>query len=73
VRTVGVDTPSVDAFAEDGLSAHHALVDSDMTWLEGLFLGEVEPGSYFMVALPMALTGCEAAPVRAVVRPVEGV
>lgn len=39
-----------------------------MTWIEGLGLDGVEPGSYFMVAAPMPLVGAEAAPVRAFLR-----
>ena len=40
-----------------------------MTWIEGLWLGEVEPGAYLLIALPMKLEGAEAAPVRAILKP----
>ena len=71
VLLVGVDTPSVDAFESEDLEAHHALVQRGMAWLEGLWLGGVENGIYELVAAPMALVGAEAAPVRALLRPLE--
>jgi len=33
--------------------------------LEGLDLSAVEPGNYFLIALPMKIGGAEGAPVRA--------
>lgn len=68
VATLGIDTPSVDVFSSTELEAHHALVRSGMTWIEGLHLAEVEAGRYLMVALPMPLRGTEAAPVRALLK-----
>jgi arylformamidase len=68
VRTLGIDTPSVDLFSSTELPAHHALIEREMTWIEGLLLDGVEAGSFLLVALPLPLEGCEAAPVRAVIR-----
>lgn len=69
VVTVGIDTPSVDAFdAADDAPAHGALLKAGMTWIEGLWLGGVTAGRYDMVALPIALVGVEAAPVRVILR-----
>jgi len=68
VRTLGIDTPSVDAFSSTDLAAHHALIEREMTWIEGLLLDGVETGSFLLIALPMPLEGCEAAPVRALIR-----
>ena len=68
VTTVGVDVPSVDPLSSKDLPAHWALVERGMTWIEDLWLGGVEPGSYFLVAAPMPLVGAEAAPVRAFLR-----
>lgn len=70
VVLVGIDTPSVDPFETEGLPAHFALLERGMTWIEGLWLGGVAPGRYELVALPIALAGADAAPVRAVLRPV---
>jgi arylformamidase len=69
VELVGIDTPSVDPFDSDALPAHRALLERGMTWIEGLWLGGVAPGRYELVALPMAIAGADAAPVRAVLRP----
>ena len=68
VRLVGVDTPSVDRFESEDLPAHRALLARGLTWIEGLWLGDVAPGRYQLVALPLALVGAEAAPVRAVLQ-----
>ncbi len=70
VELVGVDTPSVDVFSSKELPAHHALLERGMTWIEGLWLGSAEPGRYLMVALPILLEGAEAAPVRAILKPI---
>jgi len=72
VELVGVDTPSVDVFSSDELPAHHALLGRGMTWIEGLWLGNAEPGRYLLVALPILLVGAEAAPVRAILKPLRG-
>jgi arylformamidase len=72
VVLVGVDTPSVDVFNSEGLPAHHALLERDVTWIEGLWLADAEPGRYLLVALPILLEGAGAAPVRAVLRPLRG-
>ncbi len=66
VILVGIDTPSVDPFDSESFAAHHALAGHGMTWIEGLDLEAVRPGLYTLVALPLALAGTEAAPVRAV-------
>jgi arylformamidase len=69
VELVGVDTPSVDVFSSGDLPAHHALLARGITWIEGLWLGDAEPGRYLLVALPILLEGAEAAPVRAILKP----
>ncbi len=69
VVTVGIDTPSVDPFdvGEDA-PAHEALLAAGMTWIEGLWLDGVAAGRFDMVALPVALVGVEASPVRVILR-----
>lgn len=69
VVTLGIDTPSVDPFDAVELAAHRALLERDMTWLEGLWLGDAAPGLYLMFALPLRLVGLDAAPARVVLRP----
>jgi arylformamidase len=69
VNLIGVDTPSVDPFSSSELAAHHALLGLGVTWIEGLWLAEAAPGLYDLIALPLALTGTEAAPTRVLVLP----
>ncbi|MGE3182071.1 MAG: cyclase family protein [Phycisphaerae bacterium] len=68
VRTVGVDTPSVDLFNDKQLSAHARFLAHNIAILEGLVLREVPPGEYELIALPLKLVGFDASPVRAVLR-----
>jgi arylformamidase len=68
VRTVGIDTPSVDLFASQDLPAHKRILRHDMAILEGLVLSEVPPGLYELIALPLKLVGFDASPVRAILR-----
>jgi arylformamidase len=68
VRLVGIDTPSVDLFSSKDLPAHRRFLAHDMAILEGLVLGEVPEGAYELIALPLALSGFDASPVRAVLR-----
>ncbi len=63
---LGTDAPSVDAFKSDDFPAHHALLGSGVAILEGIRLGEVSPGDYELVCLPLKLAGLDGSPVRAV-------
>ena len=72
VVLVGIDTPSVDPFDDRKLLSHHALARHDMANLEGLVLEGVEPGRYLLIALPLALSGADASPVRAALGPDPG-
>jgi arylformamidase len=69
-RLVGIDTPSVDLFADKALVAHARFLAHDMAILEGLVLAHVPEGEYELIALPLRLTGFDASPVRAVLRTV---
>jgi arylformamidase len=71
VRLVGIDTPSVDLFESKDLPAHHVFLRHDMAILEGLVLTGVPEGMYELIALPLALEGFDASPVRAVLRTTE--
>jgi len=50
------------------MAAHHAIARADMRVLEGLVLDDVPPGRYELIALPLAIAGADAAPIRAVLR-----
>lgn len=68
VRTIGIDTPSVDPPSSEALEAHKVFLRLDMAILEGLVLNEVPEGRYELIALPLRLVGFDASPVRAVLR-----
>ncbi|TVQ32064.1 MAG: kynurenine formamidase [Phycisphaeraceae bacterium] len=70
VRTIGIDTPSVDLFESKDLPAHKTFLRLDMAILEGITLKGVPDGAYELIALPLKLVGFDASPVRAVLRPV---
>ena len=68
VRTVGIDTPSVDPADSKELPAHAAARRHGITILEGLVLLDVPAGDYELIALPLRLVGFDGSPVRAVLR-----
>jgi len=68
VLLVGTDAPSVDPETSKDLPAHNVLRRRGLSVLEGLVLDEVPFGDYELIALPLALAGLDASPVRAVLR-----
>jgi arylformamidase len=66
---VGLDSPSVDPFDSKDLPVHKALYARGIGNLENLALEGVPPGRYELIALPLRLSGRDASPVRAVLRP----
>ncbi len=66
VRLIGLDTPSVDPADSKELPAHQALYRTNCAVLEGLVLGGVPEGIYFLSALPLRIEAADASPVRAV-------
>jgi arylformamidase len=65
---VGLDGPSLDPQDSKTMAAHLAVLRHDMRVLEGLVLDDVPAGRYELIALPLAIVGGDAAPVRAVLR-----
>ncbi len=65
VSLVGIDYLSIEKPAAPGHPVHTALLGSDIPILETILLEQVEPGSYFLVAQPLAFTALDASPVRA--------
>jgi len=65
---IGTDTPSLDPQNSKTMDAHHEVLKGDMRILEGLVLDAVEPGAYELIALPLAIEGADASPVRAILR-----
>ena len=66
---IGLDTPSVDPVASKSMEAHHTLGRKGVAILENLQLAHVSPGVYELIALPLRWIGLDAAPVRAILRP----
>jgi len=69
LRLLGVDAPSVDERESKSLPVHRALFAGGAYVLENLDLRDVAEGRYELLALPQRLEGLDAAPVRAVLRP----
>ena len=65
---IGTDAASLDPADSKGLEAHHTAHRHDLRILENLLLDDVPEGDYELIALPLKLTGADAAPVRAVLR-----
>jgi arylformamidase len=70
LRLLGVDAPSVDERESRTLETHRALFEAGASVLENLDLRGVADGRYELLALPLRLDGLDAAPVRALLRPV---
>lgn len=69
VRLIGIDTPSVDRFADSAaLPVHTRIGAHDLRILEGLRLAEVPAGVYELIALPLRIVAGDGSPVRAVLR-----
>jgi len=67
VKLLGLDLPSVDPIEAKVLVNHHALAAAKIAIVESLDLNEIEAGLYHFSALPLPISGGDAAPVRAIV------
>lgn len=67
---LAVDCPSVDAKESSTLAVHHALFGGGAYVLENLDLRGVDEGPCELLAFPLKVGACDAAPVRAFVRAV---
>ncbi len=67
-RLIGVDVPSVDPETSKDLPSHMVCRRHDVRIVENLVLARVAPGDYELIALPLKLSGLDAAPIRAVLR-----
>ncbi|HQR22699.1 MAG TPA: arylformamidase [Burkholderiaceae bacterium] len=68
VRLIGIDTPSLDPETSKSLDSHQRVRARGMAILEGIVLDDVAEGDYELIALPLKIAGCDASPVRAVLR-----
>jgi arylformamidase len=69
VELVGIDYLSIEKFGSKVPETHRALLGNGVVIVEGLDLRPVGAGDYELICLPARLVGREAAPTRAVVRP----
>jgi arylformamidase len=69
LRLVGVNVPSLDPLDSRAMTVHRILFEAGLGVLENLALDGVAPGTYELVAPPLAVVGGDAAPVRALLRP----
>lgn len=65
---VGTDSNSVGTHGAQ-VAPHRALLGAEIPLLEGLDLAQVNPGKYFLVALPLKFGSVEATPTRAILIP----
>jgi arylformamidase len=65
---IGVDAASVDPANSKTLDAHRRLDQHGILIIEGLVLDHVAPGTYELIAPPLKIEGCDAAPLRALLR-----
>ncbi len=70
VRLIGIDTPSVDPADSTDLAAHHAFLRHDTIIIENLCLRAVPDGHYRLLALPLKIVDCDAAPARVLIEPI---
>lgn len=65
VKAVGIDYLGIER-GDPEHSTHTTLFKADIIIIEGLRLNHVQAGNYFIVCLPLALVGLDAAPARAI-------
>ena len=63
---VGIDYLSIEQYETEEHPVHKLLTGNGVIIIETLDLSNIEPGAYFMVALPLKLKGCDGAPARVV-------
>jgi arylformamidase len=68
LQLLGVDCPSVDDRESKTLAVHHALFGGGAYVLENLDLRAIAPGEWMLIAPPLKVAACDAAPVRAFLR-----
>lgn len=66
IRLIGVDFLSVEMKGSPGHPTHMELLKNGVVIVEGLNLGDVEPGKYTFGAFPLRIAGGDGGPARAV-------
>jgi arylformamidase len=68
IRLVGIDSLSVDREGDPEMPVHRAFARAQIAVLECLRLQHAPVGDYDLAALPLAIEGADASPVRAALR-----
>lgn len=68
VILIGSDAPSVDPADSKPLPAHKTFLRHNVAIMENLNLTGVPDGDYELIALPISIVDCDAAPARAILR-----
>lgn len=71
VRLVGIDYLSIGAYGGANVETHRTLLGAGIVAVEGLRLRDVEPGAYFLAALPPKMSEVEGSPCRVIL--IEGI
>jgi arylformamidase len=66
IRLVGTDFLSIERRGASGHPTHMTLLGAGVIIVEGLDLTGVEPGSYWLVCLPLKVVDGDGAPARAI-------
>lgn len=66
IRLIGIDSPTIENMELCDGEVHRTLLGEGIAVLEGLRLGNVPAGRYFLSALPLKLDGENGSPCRAV-------
>jgi len=71
VELVGIDYLSAEKFGASEARTHQILLGRNIPIIEGLDLRGIKPGDYDLIVLPLRVVGHEAAPARALLRPLQ--
>jgi arylformamidase len=66
IQLIGVDFLSVEQKGAEGHPVHHILLENGVVIVEGLNLGDVEPGTYTLACLPLKIVDGDGGPARAI-------
>jgi arylformamidase len=66
IRLIGVDFLSVEAKGAEGHPVHHFLLENGVVLVEGLNLGDAEPGTCILACLPLRIVHGDGGPARAI-------
>jgi len=66
IKIVGIDSLSIKQRGSKDTTPHDAFLSKDIPIIEGLNLKEISEGEYKLIVLPLALTGTDGSPARAI-------